>query len=163
MESLDNLDKLRYSDGELSTAEIPNTMQDVMQEHAAVYRTSKTLSEGKGKIDEVVQSFENVKVTDKSLIWNTDMVETLELHNLLGYVATTMYSAEARNETRGAHAHENHPDREDEEWMKHTVRWRTLIRMRVRRKSSTGPIVTIRWMRMSARWWSQCRGSTTLV
>ena len=84
MESLDNLEMLRYSDGDLSTAEIRNTMQDVMQEHAAVYRTSETLEEGKGKIDEVVKSFENVKVTDKSLIWNTDMVETLELHNLLG-------------------------------------------------------------------------------
>ena len=84
MESLDNLDKLRYSDGDLSTAEIRNTMQDVMQEHAAVNRTSETLSEAKGMIDEVVQSFENVKVTDTSLIWNTDMVETLELHNLLG-------------------------------------------------------------------------------
>jgi succinate dehydrogenase/fumarate reductase flavoprotein subunit len=79
MESLDNLDKLRYSDGDMSTAEIRNTMQDAMQEHAAVYRTSETLSEGKEKIDEVVQWFENVKVTDKSLICNTDMVETLEL------------------------------------------------------------------------------------
>ena len=75
MESLDNLDKLRYSDGGLSTAEIRNTMQDVMQEHAAVYRTSKTLSEGKVKIDEAVKSFENIKVMDKSLICNTDMVD----------------------------------------------------------------------------------------
>ena len=66
MESLDNLDKFRCSDGDLLTVEIRNTIQDVMQEHAAVYRTSETLSEGKGKIDEVVQSFENVKVTDKS-------------------------------------------------------------------------------------------------
>lgn len=121
MASLDNLDKLRYSDGELSTAEIRSEMQDVMQEHAAVYRTEDLLAEGKVKIDEVVKKFENVKVTDKSLIWNTDMVETLELQNLLGCAATTMHSAENRKESRGAHAHENYPDRDDENWMKHTV------------------------------------------
>ncbi len=121
MASLDNLDELRYSDGELSTAEIRSEMQDVMQEHAAVYRTEDLLAEGKVKIDEVVKKFENVKVTDKSLIWNTDMVETLELQNLLGCAATTMHSAENRKESRGAHAHENYPDRDDENWMKHTV------------------------------------------
>jgi succinate dehydrogenase (ubiquinone) flavoprotein subunit len=121
MNSLDNLDKLRYSDGDFSTADIRSEMQDVMQEHAAVYRTSETLAEGKVKIDEVVKKFDNVKVTDKSLIWNTDMVETLELQNLLGCAATTMHSAEARQESRGAHAHENYPDRDDEKWMKHTV------------------------------------------
>ena len=121
MDSLDNLDKLRYSDGDISTADIRTEMQDVMQEHAAVYRTSETLAEGKVRIDEVVKSFDNVKVTDKSLIWNTDMVETLELQNLLGCAATTMHSAEARQESRGAHAHENHPDRDDVNWMKHTV------------------------------------------
>ncbi|GFH49155.1 succinate dehydrogenase flavoprotein subunit [Chaetoceros tenuissimus] len=121
MASLDNLDKLRYSDGELSTAEIRSEMQDVMQEHAAVYRTEDLLAEGKVKIDEVVKKFENVKVTDKSLIWNTDMVETLELQNLLGCAATTMHGAENRKESRGAHAHENYPDRDDENWMKHTV------------------------------------------
>lgn len=121
MASLDNLDKLRYSDGELSTAEIRSEMQDVMQDYAAVYRTEDLLAEGKVKIDEVVKKFENVKVTDKSLIWNTDMVETLELQNLLGCAATTMHSAENRKESRGAHAHENYPDRDDENWMKHTV------------------------------------------
>jgi len=121
MASLDNLDKLRYSDGDLSTAEIRSEMQDVMQDYAAVYRTSDLLAEGKVRIDEVVKKFDNVKVTDKSLIWNTDMVETLELQNLLGCAATTMHSAENRKESRGAHAHENHPDRDDVNWMKHTV------------------------------------------
>jgi len=121
MESLENLDSMRYADGELSTSEIRGEMQNVMQEHAAVYRTSEVLAEGKVKIDDVVKKFDNVKVTDKSLIWNTDLVETLELQNLLGCAATTMHSAEERHESRGAHAHENYPDRDDENWMKHTV------------------------------------------
>lgn len=121
MESVADLDKLRYAEGSTPTAEIRGEMQAVMQEHAAVYRTSELLAEGKGKIDEVVQKFNDVKVTDKSLIWNTDLVETLELRNLLGNAATTMHSAEERKESRGAHAHENYPDRDDENWMKHTV------------------------------------------
>lgn len=121
MASLENLDKLRYAEGSTPTSDIRSEMQDVMQEHAAVYRTSELLAEGKDKIDEVVKKFEDVKVTDKSLIWNTDMVETLECQNLLGCATTTMHSAENRKESRGAHAHENHPDRDDENWMEHTV------------------------------------------
>jgi len=121
MESVADLDKLRYAEGATPTAEIRGEMQAVMQEHAAVYRTSELLAEGKVKIDDVVQKFDDVKVTDKSLIWNTDLVETLELRNLLGNAATTMHSAEERKESRGAHAHENYPDRDDDHWMKHTV------------------------------------------
>ena len=121
MESLDNLDKLRFAEGNLKTSEIRSEMQDVMQEHAAVYRTAETLAEGKVKIDEVVKKFDNVQVKDKSLIWNTDLIETLELQNLLGCAATTMHSAEERKESRGAHAHEDYPDRDDENWMKHSV------------------------------------------
>lgn len=121
MDSLAELDNLRYSEGDISTAEIRSNMQHTMQEHAAVYRTSEVLAEGKVKIDEVVDSFNHVNVTDKSLIWNTDLVETLELRNLLGCAATTMHGAENRKESRGAHAHENHPDRDDENWMKHTL------------------------------------------
>ncbi len=114
------------------------------------------MSEGKGKIDEVVQSFENVKVTDNSLIWNTDMVQTLELQNLLGCAATNMHSAEARKESRGTHAHANHLNRDDEDWMKHMLAY--FDKDRVQQRSSTGPIITIRWMRTSARWWSQWQG-----
>lgn len=121
MDSLAKLDELRYAEGDLSTAEIRAEMQTVMQEHAAVYRTSSSLAEGKVKIDEVVDKFKNVKVTDKSLIWNTDLVETLECRNLLASAATTMHGAEKRQESRGAHAHEDFPDRDDENWMKHSL------------------------------------------
>ena len=121
LESIESLDKMRYASGGTPTAAIRADMQKVMQDNAAVYRTQETLALGKDLIDKTVASFNDVKVSDRSLIWNTDLVETLELRNLLGNAATTMHAAEARKESRGAHAREDFKDRNDEQWMKHTI------------------------------------------
>ena len=123
MASIENLDALRYNknNGATPTSEIRGEMQQVMQDHAAVYRTSESLAQGKEKIDVITQKFNDVSVKDQSLIWNTDLVETLELQNLLPCAATTMHSADERHESRGAHAHEDYPDRDDENWMKHSL------------------------------------------
>ena len=97
--------------------------QKTMQEHAAVFRTTDSLNEGVTKIDKVYSAKTDLKVSDKSMIFNTDLVETLELDNLLTQAVASMHSAANREESRGAHAHENFPDRNDDEWMKHTVIW----------------------------------------
>ncbi|KAI8473757.1 MAG: succinate dehydrogenase subunit A [Monoraphidium minutum] len=115
------LDGLRNAKGNLRTAEIRRDMQKVMQNNAAVFRTQESLEEGCALIDETVASFADVKVSDRSLVWNTDLVETLELDNLLTNAAVTMHSAEQRKESRGAHAREDFTERNDKEWMKHTL------------------------------------------
>ena len=120
-QAIARLDRLRHADGTRSTAEIRLEMQRVMQNNAAVFRTSEILSEGCQLIDDVAQSLSDIKVLDRSLIWNSDLAESLELENLMICSKATLYSAEARKESRGAQAHEDYPDRDDENWMKHTL------------------------------------------
>jgi succinate dehydrogenase / fumarate reductase flavoprotein subunit len=98
-------------------------MQLVMQNNAAVFRTGEVLTEGCRLIENVYQSYQDVAVSDRSLVWNSDLVETLELRNLLGCAVTAMVSAENRRESRGAHAREDYPDRDDVQWHKHTLSW----------------------------------------
>merc|ERR1712151_550443 len=92
-----------------------------MQKYAPVYRNSEDLAKGKDVIDAIMKKYKDVGVSDRSMVWNTDLIETLELENLLNQAAQEMHSAEARQESRGAHAHEDYPDRDDEVWMKHTL------------------------------------------
>jgi succinate dehydrogenase / fumarate reductase flavoprotein subunit len=117
------LDKLRNAKGSRLTADIRDDMQRAMQSDAAVFRTGQTLNEGKLKLAKVFDSFNDVQVSDRSLIWNTDLIETLELDNLLGQAVATLHSAENRKESRGAQAREDFPERDDQNWMKHSLCW----------------------------------------
>jgi succinate dehydrogenase / fumarate reductase flavoprotein subunit len=121
--AISRLDRLRHAKGKNRTADVRLAMQRIMQSDAAVFRTGETLNEGKRRLAEVFAAFADVQVSDRSLIWNTDLIETLELDNLLGQAVATMHSAENRTESRGAHAREDFPERDDKNWMKHTLCW----------------------------------------
>ncbi len=121
--SLGNLDRLRNANGGTPTAVIRDNMQRTMQLDAAVFRTGETLDQGVRKVRDIHASFADVRVSDRSMVWNSDLVETLELQNLLGQALATIVSAQNRTESRGAHAREDFPDRDDANWMKHSLCW----------------------------------------
>ncbi|KGO99362.1 succinate dehydrogenase flavoprotein subunit [Novilysobacter defluvii] len=121
--SIARLDKLRNASGDTPTAVIRDRMQRAMQADAAVFRTQETLEEGVQRIREIHASFADVKVSDRSMIWNSDLVETLELDNLLGQALATIVCAENRTESRGAHARDDYPERDDTNWHKHSLCW----------------------------------------
>lgn len=121
--SLDRFDRTRHAKGGTPVAELRLEMQRAMQGHAAVFRSSKSLVEGVDKMKKIWSGMTDLSVADRSLIWNSDLVEALELHNLMGSAMVTMVGAEARTESRGAHAHDDYPERDDVHWMKHTLAW----------------------------------------
>ncbi|AMG75709.1 succinate dehydrogenase flavoprotein subunit [Sphingopyxis granuli] len=121
--ALGRLDHFRNASGGSPTAQVRVEMQRAMSQHAAVFRTDELMAEGKEKLAQTYARMQDIHVSDRSLIWNTDLVETLELDNLIAQATVTMHSAFNRKESRGAHAHEDFPNRDDANWMKHTISW----------------------------------------
>jgi succinate dehydrogenase / fumarate reductase flavoprotein subunit len=117
------LDHFRYADGGTPTAALRLKMQKTMQRDCSVFRTAEVLKEGVRQIHAVWEESADIRVTDRSLIWNTDLIETLEFDNLISQSAVTVAGALAREESRGAHAREDFPKRDDVNWMKHTLSW----------------------------------------
>ena len=121
--ALERLDKIRNADGTQGAAQIRLEMQKTMQKHAAVFRDEKIMSEGVKNLRNIISTFKDLKIKDRGLIWNSDLVEALELDNLLGQSLVTIESALNRKESRGAHCRDDFPERDDKEWMKHTLMW----------------------------------------
>ncbi|SHO65103.1 succinate dehydrogenase subunit A [Pseudoxanthobacter soli DSM 19599] len=122
-QAVERLDRLRYASGAIPTAELRSRMQKTMQTNCAVFRTGEVLEEGHKLIHDIWSVSGDIRVTDRSLIWNSDLIESLEYENLISQAVVTMDSALNRQESRGAHAREDFPDRDDREWMKHTLAW----------------------------------------
>jgi succinate dehydrogenase / fumarate reductase flavoprotein subunit len=121
--ALGRLDRFRYASGGTPTARLRDSMQRVMQNNCSVFRTGEVLREGQDLIHKVKSGVSDIDVTDRTLVWNTDLVETLEFDNLIAQAVVTMDSAANRTESRGAHAREDFAERDDKNWMKHTLAW----------------------------------------